>query len=87
MNLKKLGELYLGVELDKSVRGRIIYEGLTDEIILYSANDVKYLESIMNLQKEKLQEKELLTAIKYENSFLLPLAYMEYCGIKLNVDK
>lgn len=87
MNLKKLGELYLGVELDKSVRGRIIYEGLTDEVILYSANDVKYLESIMNLQKEKLQEKELLTAIKYENSFLLPLAYMEYCGIKLNVDK
>lgn len=87
MNLKKLGQLYLNIELDKSVRGKIIYEGLTEEVIIYSANDVKYLEQLKAAQLVKLAEKDLLTAIKYENAFLLPLAYMEYCGIKLDVKK
>jgi ribonuclease D len=87
MNLKKLGEIYLGVELDKSVRGRIIYEGLTDEVIEYSANDVKYLEQLMDAQTKELSKKDLNIAIKYENAFVIPLAYMEYCGIKLDVNK
>lgn len=87
MNLKKLGELYLGVELDKSVRGKIIYAGLTDDVIVYSANDVKYLESLKNAQEKVLIEKGLNTAIKYENAFTIPLAYMEYCGVKLDIEK
>lgn len=87
LNLKKLGKLYLNIELDKSVRGRIIYEGLTTEVIIYSANDVKYLEPLMEAQKKALSEKGLLTAIKYENAFIPALAYMEYCGVKLNVEK
>lgn len=87
LSLKAAGENYLGIELDKSVRGKIIYAGLTDDVIVYSANDVKYLEQIMNLQKEKLKEKGLETAITYENKFVLPLAYCEYCGIKLDVDR
>ena len=33
MNLKKLGQMYCGVDLDKSIRGKIIYQGLTNEII------------------------------------------------------
>ena len=87
MNLKKLGEIYLGVELDKSVRGKIIYEGFTDEVITYSANDVKYLEPLMRAQLKELDKKGLNIAIKYENAFVLPLAYIEYCGIKLDVTK
>lgn len=87
MNLKKLGDLYLGVELDKTVRGRIIYEGLTNEVITYAANDVKYLQQLMDCQRVSLTKKGLLTAIKYENAFLLSLAYMEYCGVKLNILK
>lgn len=87
MNLKKLGELYLDIELDKTVRGKIIYAGLTDEVVVYSALDVKYLEKLMLAQKEKLKEQGLLKAIKYENAFTIPLAYMEYCGVKVNTTK
>lgn len=87
LSLKAAGENYLDIELDKSVRGKIIYAGLTEDVIAYSANDVKYLEKIMELQHIKLAEKGLEKAIIYENKFVLPLAYCEYCGVKLDVDK
>ena len=87
LSLKSAGENYLGIELDKSVRGKIIYAGLTEDVIVYSANDVKYLEKIMRLQYEELVKKGLEKAIIYENKFVLPLAYCEYCGIKLDINK
>ena len=88
MSLKSAGQNYLGVELDKTVRGQIIWKKeLTDKIIEYAANDVKYLEKIREAQEVKLNEKDLLTAIDYENRFVLPLSYCEFCGIKLDVDK
>lgn len=87
MSLKAAGENYLGVELDKSVRGKIIWAGLTTDVVEYSANDVKYLEQIMNKQKEELKKRGLQVAIEYENRFVIPLAYCEYCGIKLDIDK
>lgn len=87
LSLKSAGENYLGIELDKSVRGKIIYAGLTEDVIVYSANDVKYLEKIMRLQYEELVKKGLEKAIIYENKFVLPLTYCEYCGIKLDVNK
>lgn len=87
LSLKAAGEYYLDIELDKSVRGKIIYAGLTDDVIIYSANDVKYLEKIMELQQLELAKKGLEKAIIYENKFVLPLAYCEYCGVKLDVDK
>lgn len=87
MNLKKLGQMYCGVDLDKSIRGKIIYQGLTNEIVKYAAEDTAYLEDIMNFQQPLLKEKNLTIAVKYENAFILPLAYMEYCGIKLDKDK
>ena len=87
LSLKSAGENYLNIELDKSVRGKIIYAGLTEDVIIYSANDIKYLEKIMELQKVELKKKELDKAIVYENKFVLPLAYCEYCGVKLDVTK
>lgn len=87
LSLKAAGENYLNIELDKSVRGKIIYAGLTEDVIAYSANDVKYLEKIMKLQRIELAKKGLEKAIIYENKFVLPLAYCEYCGIKLDADK
>lgn len=73
--------------MDKTVRGQIIWKGLCEETIIYAANDVKYLEKIIIKQREALREKELLMAIDIENRFLLPLSYMEYCGIKVDVKK
>lgn len=87
MSLKTAGMQYLGIELDKSVRGKIQWAGLTDDVIVYAALDVKYLEQIRSKQLEILKEKGLLTAIEYENRFVLPLAYCEYCGVKIDVEK
>lgn len=84
MNLKKLGKMYLGIELDKSIRGQIIYKGLVGEVIVYAANDVKYLEKIMDIQLKHLKEQGLLTAMEYENKAILPIAYMCYCGIRMD---
>ena len=41
LSLKSAGEKYLGVELDKTVRGKIIYSKLDEEIILTDVVDGK----------------------------------------------
>lgn len=87
MSLKAAGELYCDVELDKSVRGKIITQGLTPEVIKYAAYDVKYLSKIKEKQIELLEEKDLLVAVQMENEFVRCLAYIEYCGVKLDVEK
>lgn len=87
MSLKSAGYNYLEVELDKTVRGKIIWAGLTEDVIIYSANDVKYLEKIKDKQYLELEKKGLLTAIDYENKFVLALAYEEYCGVKVDITK
>lgn len=87
MSLKSAGENYLGVELDKTVRGKIMWAGLTDEVIVYGANDVKYLEKIMEAQQPELERRDLVNALVYENMSVLWLAYTEYCGVLLDVRK
>lgn len=88
MSLKAAGQNYLGIELDKSIRGKIIWNGLNSEdTVEYAALDVKYLEKIKDCQLKELKKKDLLRAIEYENRFVLPLAYCEYCGVKLDIDK
>lgn len=88
MSLKTAGKDYLGVELDKSIRGKIIWDGLKSvDTIIYAAKDVQYLEKIKEKQEEELKKRDLLRAIEYENKFVLPLAYCEYCGIKLDAEK
>ena len=87
MSLKAAGENYLGVELDKTVRGQIMWAGLSEAVIEYAANDVKYLERIMDAQAIELDKKGLSTAIIYENKSVPWLAYTEYCGVKLDVQK
>lgn len=87
-SLKSAGEHYLDVELDKTVRGQIIWKKeLTDEIIEYAANDVRYLEDIMNKQTEILYNRGQKLALEVENKAILPTAYFEFCGVKLDVDK
>lgn len=88
LSLKSAGENYLGIELDKSIRGEIIWrKELTDEIIIYSANDVKYLEDIMNKQLEILIPRGQKLALEVENRAILPTAYFEFCGVNLDTEK
>lgn len=87
MSLKAASINYLGVDMDKSVRGKIIQTGLTEDVIVYAAGDVSYLGKIRDKQLIELEEKGLLKAIDFENEFVKCLAYIEYCGAKLDVDK
>lgn len=88
LSLKAAGENYCDISLDKSVRGKIIWsKTLTQDIIEYGANDVKYLEDIYNKQLEELQKEDLLTAVDIENRFVLVLAYIEWCGVKIDTEK
>lgn len=87
MALKAAGENYLGVELDKTVRGRIMWAGLSEEVIEYAANDVKYLEKIMDAQAVKLQMQGLSVASIYEQKSVPWVAYTEYCGVLLSGEK
>lgn len=87
MSLKAASINYLGVDTDKSVRGKIIQTGLTEDVIVYAAGDVSYLGKIRDKQLVELEKKGLLKAIDFENEFVKCLAYIEYCGAKLDVDK
>lgn len=87
MSLKAASINYLGVDMDKSVRGKIIQAGLTEDVIVYAAGDVSYLGRIRDKQLIELEKKGLLKAIDFENEFVKCLAYIEYCGAKLDIDK
>ena len=78
---------YCNIDLDKSVRGKIINEGLTEEVVVYAAGDVMYIEDIKNEMDKILDAQELQTAMFVECEFIKSLAYFQYCGVLLDVDK
>jgi DNA polymerase I-like protein with 3'-5' exonuclease and polymerase domains len=86
-DLNSIARRYLGIDIDKSVRGKIAREGLTDEVIIYAGTDVKYLEAIKEKQLEELERQNLLKAAEFECAFVKFLAYVKFCGIHLDVTK
>lgn len=86
-SLQAVADKYLGVYIDKSIRGDIITNGLSEEVIAYAAKDVIYLEDIMLKQKELIDYRGQDFAIRMECAFTPVLAYIEFCGIRLDVDK
>jgi len=84
MSLASASENYLGIHMDKSVRGEIIYRDINESIVVYGCTDVKYLEKIKELQEIELIKQNLLTALTIENEFVKVLSYIEYSGIKLD---
>jgi DNA polymerase-1 len=86
-NLKHIAKHYLNVDLDKTVRGKIHYKGLDEEVIVYGADDVKYLELLYREQYKLLEENNLLRVFSLECQFVKGLAYTELCGLKLDIDK
>lgn len=83
LSLQACCDRYLGIYLDKTVRGQI-HAGMTEEVIVYAANDVVHLEDIMNLQLKTITARGQKVALDIENEFVRVLAYIEYCGIKLD---
>lgn len=86
-SLKEIAWRRLNINIDKTVRGEIIWRGLDDQVIQYAAGDVTYLEQIMHSQLKDLKEKQLLKAAKIECDFVPVIAYLEWCGIHLDQDK
>lgn len=84
MSLKAAARNYLQYDLDKSVRGKIINEGLTPEVVLYAAGDVMWLEDIKEKQDIELTKQDLHRAVKFECEFIKSLAYFKHCGIYLD---
>ena len=83
LSLQACCDRYLHIYLDKTVRGQI-HAGMTEEVIVYAANDVVHLEDIMNLQLNTINARGQKVALDIENEFVRVLAYIEYCGIKLD---
>ena len=86
-DLKSLTGKYCGETLDKSVRGEIITKGLSDSVLQYGARDIAFLQQIKRKQLAQAKDLDLLNAIDLDNSFVVVLAYVEFCGIKLDYNK
>lgn len=85
-NLKDIAFRYLQVEISKEERKNIT-ANLTDGLIVYGCIDVEHLLPIKRLQEARIKEEGLQVSIDLDNRFVLVLAYIEYCGIKLDVEK
>lgn len=86
-SLKAIAERYLEIDIDKSVRGEIIWRGLDTSVIKYAAGDVQFLGDIMKLQLKECNKKSCKVGAKLECDFVPVIAYLEWCGIKLDENK
>lgn len=78
----------LGIKLDKSIRGKIRYLGLDHNVITYAAHDVVHLYDIMESQKKDLIKQGINSlGVQVENYFVPVIAYLEWCGIHLDINK
>lgn len=87
LSLQSAAEEYLGVNIDKTVRGQIVNQGLTVPVIKYAAGDVTYLTKIKEKQDIELKKKDLVKAAEFEMKFVPVISYMEYCGAKIDPSK
>ena len=85
--LNHIAERRLGITIDKTVRGQIMWRGLDSEVIKYAANDVVYLCDIAKKQLQDAKLNNMTKALKLENDFVPAIAYLEWCGIKLDKEK
>lgn len=86
-SLSAVAKRRLDIDIDKTVRGEIIWRGLDKSVVLYSAGDVTYLEQIMWSQVKDYKARGGTVGAKLECDFVPAIAYLEWCGIKLDVDK
>lgn len=86
-SLKALAKKYCNIDLDKTIRGNIHKEGLSNNVILYAINDVKYLSLIKDKQLTFIKEKQLEVTLDLENRVVKVFAKMEYDGVKIDTVK
>jgi DNA polymerase-1 len=82
-SLKAVVKKYCNYDLDKTIRGKI-HKGLTKEVIIYAAEDVEFLEDVMNKQLIEIEKWDLERVVKLENEVTRVFALMEYNGISFD---
>ncbi len=85
--LDDLAWRYAGVQLDKSIRGNIHKEGLSERVIRYAADDVRCLGAIRDKQLEQIKNWGLENVLDLENQAVKVYAQMEYYGVHLDREK
>lgn len=88
-SLAAMVERYLHEHMSKEIRGQIRFRGVYDsEVIQYAAKDVVPMADIMWKQVELLKEiPNGKIGAKIECDFTPVIAYLEWCGIKLDESK
>lgn len=86
-SLKAAAWNYLNINIDKTVRGKIINDGLTTEVVIYAAGDVTYIEDIKEKQDIEIEKQGMKLAVELECEFVKSLAYFKYCGVHLDITK
>lgn len=90
-SLEVVAEKYTGVHLDKSIRetfvGLFFGEVFSDQQIEYAALDVKYLEQIMNAQKQLITRDCLTRVAKIEMDAVAVTGDMELNGMRIDRTK
>lgn len=86
-SLKAAAWNYLNLNIDKTVRGKIINDGLTTEVVIYAAGDVTYIEDIKKKQDIEVEKQHMRLAVELECEFVKSLAYFKYCGVHLDIAK
>lgn len=87
LSLQSLLSKYFDIWLEKTERNKFSSGNITTSSIIYAATDVKYLIDLKDSQTVILEKEKLLNAADFENEFVKALAYIEFCGIKLDVEK
>lgn len=72
---------YAGDVMSKEIRDMIVRIGLTEAVIDYGLDDVKYLSLIKEKQMEEVKRLNLEKSVILDNHFVKVLAYTEFCGI------
>ena len=88
-SLSTLVKKYIGIELGKETR-KDFYEnftGITQEMLIYSALDVAYLEEIREKQLDLIKLAREERVLDLENRLVPVVAMMEFTGIKLDKEK
>lgn len=85
--LNAIAKKRLNIDIDKTVRGEIIWRGLDHSVIIYAAGDVTYLEKIVKSQVADLNKQGCVNGGVIECNAVPAIAYMEWCGILLSEDK
>ena len=77
---------YCGAYMDKTQRLNITGK-FNPEFIKYSGKDVEHLHVVRAKQEELIKDRKCEVSIELDNRFVIVLSYIEYCGMKLDVNK